>query len=199
MRQKEELNTVAFKVRPDANKVEIRTAVESVFNVKVTSVRTAILRGQAEAHGPLRGTAAGLEEGDRDAWRPATRSSSSRGPRDHGNPHGQAHVGRLAATMTYVTNDDITKDTPEKSLLLPKRRTNGRNGAGRITVRHRGGGAKRMLRQVDFRREKLGIPAQVAAIEYDPGRSARHRAAPLSRRREALHHRARTASRSATR
>jgi large subunit ribosomal protein L2 len=75
--------------------------------------------------------------------------------------------------LTYVTNDDITKDTPEKGLLLPKRRTNGRNGAGRITVRHRGGGAKRMLRQVDFRREKLGIPARVAAIEYDPGRSAR--------------------------
>ena len=75
--------------------------------------------------------------------------------------------------LTYVTNEDITKDTPEKSLLLPKRRTNGRNGAGRITVRHRGGGAKRMLRQVDFRRDKLGIPARVAAIEYDPGRSAR--------------------------
>jgi large subunit ribosomal protein L2 len=75
--------------------------------------------------------------------------------------------------LTYVTNDDITKDTPEKSLLMPKRRTNGRNGAGRITVRHRGGGAKRMLRQVDFRRDKLGIPARVAAIEYDPGRSAR--------------------------
>jgi large subunit ribosomal protein L2 len=75
--------------------------------------------------------------------------------------------------LTYVTNDDITKDTPEKRLLLPKRRTNGRNGAGRITVRHRGGGAKRMLRQVDFRRDKLGIPARVAAIEYDPGRSAR--------------------------
>jgi large subunit ribosomal protein L2 len=75
--------------------------------------------------------------------------------------------------LTYVTNEDITKDTPEKRLLLPKRRTNGRNGAGRITVRHRGGGAKRMLRQVDFRRDKLGIPARVAAIEYDPGRSAR--------------------------
>jgi len=75
--------------------------------------------------------------------------------------------------LTYVTNDDITKSTPEKSLLMPKRRTNGRNGAGRITVRHRGGGAKRMLRRVDFRRDKLGIPARVAAIEYDPGRSAR--------------------------
>ncbi|MBM4440204.1 MAG: 50S ribosomal protein L2 [Candidatus Rokubacteria bacterium] len=75
--------------------------------------------------------------------------------------------------LSYVVNDDITKDTPEKSLLEPKRRTSGRNNAGRITVRHRGRGHKRMLRTVDFRREKYGIPARVAAIEYDPNRSAR--------------------------
>src|SRR3989442_6657063 len=75
--------------------------------------------------------------------------------------------------LTYVTYDDITKQEPEKSLLRPKRRTNGRNVYGRITVRHRGGGAKQMVRQVDFRREKYGIPARVAAIEYDPNRSAR--------------------------
>jgi large subunit ribosomal protein L2 len=75
--------------------------------------------------------------------------------------------------LTYVTYEDITKKEPEKSLLSPKRRTNGRNGYGRITVRHRGGGAKRMLREVDFRRDKHGIPARVAAIEYDPNRSAR--------------------------
>jgi len=75
--------------------------------------------------------------------------------------------------LTYVTYDDITKTEPEKSLLSPKRRTNGRNVYGRITVRHRGGGAKRMLRDVDFRRDKFGIPARVAAIEYDPNRSAR--------------------------
>src|SRR3989449_6785760 len=74
--------------------------------------------------------------------------------------------------LTYVTYGEITKDEPEKRLLLPKARTNGRNGAGRITVRHRGGGHKRMLRDVDFRREKYGIPARVAAIEYDPNRSA---------------------------
>ena len=75
--------------------------------------------------------------------------------------------------LTYVTYDDITKHEPEKRLLVPKTRTNGRNVYGRITVRHRGGGAKRMLRQVDFRRDKIGIPARVAAIEYDPNRSAR--------------------------
>src|SRR6266851_5427118 len=75
--------------------------------------------------------------------------------------------------MTQLTNEEITKKTPEKSLLSPKKRGSGRNVYGRITVRHRGGGAKRMLRDVDFRREKIGIPAVVAGIEYDPGRSAR--------------------------
>jgi large subunit ribosomal protein L2 len=75
--------------------------------------------------------------------------------------------------LTYVTTEEITKSEPEKRLLVPKRRTHGRNAYGRITVRHRGGGAKRMLREVDYRRDKLGIPARVAAIEYDPNRSAR--------------------------
>ena len=75
--------------------------------------------------------------------------------------------------LTYVTREEITKQEPEKALLQAKRRTSGRNSYGRITVRHRGGGRKRMLRDVDFRREKYGIPARVAAIEYDPNRSAR--------------------------
>lgn len=75
--------------------------------------------------------------------------------------------------LTYVTRENITKQEPEKALLLPKQRISGRNVYGRITVRHRGGAHKRMLRQVDFRREKHGIPARVAAIEYDPNRSAR--------------------------
>lgn len=74
--------------------------------------------------------------------------------------------------LTYVRYDEITKTEPEKSLLTPKKRTGGRNSYGRITVRHRGGGAKRMLRDIDFRRDKFGIPARVAAIEYDPNRSA---------------------------
>src|SRR5262249_44364621 len=75
--------------------------------------------------------------------------------------------------MTFLANEEITRSTPEKSLLPPKRRGNGRNASGRITVRHRGGGHKRMLRDIDFRREKLGIPAVVKTIEYDPNRSAR--------------------------
>jgi large subunit ribosomal protein L2 len=75
--------------------------------------------------------------------------------------------------LTYVAPDGLATKEPEKSLLRPKRRIHGRNVYGRITVRHRGGGAKRMLRQVDFRRDKTGVPARVAAIEYDPNRSAR--------------------------
>lgn len=74
---------------------------------------------------------------------------------------------------TYLEFQEITRSRPEKSLVVPKRRTSGRNAYGRITVRHRGGGAKRMLRIIDFKRDKFGIPAKVAAIEYDPNRSAR--------------------------
>jgi len=68
---------------------------------------------------------------------------------------------------------EITKDRPEKKLLMPLRRSGGRNARGRITSRHRGGGHKRMIRIIDFRRDKLEIPARVIAIEYDPNRSAR--------------------------
>ena len=74
---------------------------------------------------------------------------------------------------TSYTFEEITKDRPERSLIVPQKKTAGRNAYGRVTVRHRGGGEKRHLRVVDFRREKLGIPAKVAAIEYDPNRTAR--------------------------
>ena len=68
---------------------------------------------------------------------------------------------------------EITKDKPEKRLTKPKPKTGGRNSYGRMTSRHRGGGHKQKYRVVDFRREKDGIPAKVAAIEYDPNRNAR--------------------------
>jgi large subunit ribosomal protein L2 len=75
--------------------------------------------------------------------------------------------------MTGYTFEEITKTTPERSLLLPLRRRGGRNAYGRITVRHRGGGHRRFIRVVDFKRDKHDIPARVAAIEYDPNRTAR--------------------------
>jgi len=75
-------------------------------------------------------------------------------------------------SMSGFTFDEITKSEPEKSLLLPLKKKAGRNMQGRITVRHRGGGAKRRLRIIDFKRNKLDVPGKVAAIEYDPNRSA---------------------------
>ncbi len=75
--------------------------------------------------------------------------------------------------MSGSTFEEITKAEPEKSLLLPLKKKAGRNKQGRITVRHRGGGAKRRLRIIDFKRDKFGVPGRVAAIEYDPNRSAR--------------------------
>jgi large subunit ribosomal protein L2 len=75
--------------------------------------------------------------------------------------------------MTSSTFEEITKTKPEKSLLLPLKKKGGRNAQGKITVRHRGGGAKRRLRIIDFKRDKFGVPGRVAAIEYDPNRSAR--------------------------
>jgi large subunit ribosomal protein L2 len=69
--------------------------------------------------------------------------------------------------------DTITKSTPEKSLLKPLKKKGGRNNNGRITVRHQGGGHKRRYRVIDFKRNKIGVPATVASIEYDPNRSAR--------------------------
>ena len=74
--------------------------------------------------------------------------------------------------MSVSTFEEITKDTPERALTEPLKKTAGRNNRGRITTRHRGGGAKRLYRKVDFKRRKDGIPARVASIEYDPNRSA---------------------------
>ncbi|HHU92606.1 MAG TPA: 50S ribosomal protein L2 [Halanaerobiaceae bacterium] len=75
--------------------------------------------------------------------------------------------------MTVSSFEEITKTTPEKSLLAPAKKSGGRNVNGRVTSRHRGGGHKRRYRIIDFKRDKDGVPAKVASIEYDPNRSAR--------------------------
>jgi large subunit ribosomal protein L2 len=75
--------------------------------------------------------------------------------------------------QTYLTREDITKQTPEKSLTSGKRRTGGRDARGLISSRFRGGGHKQSFREIDFKRDKNGVPAKVAAIEYDPNRTAR--------------------------
>ena len=88
--------------------------------------------------------------------------------------------------MTGSDFAEITKSTPEKSLVVSKKNNAGRNAQGKITVRHRGGGSRRKLRIIDFKRNaKDGIPAKVVAIEYDPNRT--HRPDLLRRRREGIH------------
>ena len=74
--------------------------------------------------------------------------------------------------MSTLSNDVITKDTPEKSLLQPLNKNAGRNNTGKITTRHQGGGAKQKYRVIDFKRNKDNVPGKVAAIEYDPNRNA---------------------------
>jgi large subunit ribosomal protein L2 len=75
--------------------------------------------------------------------------------------------------MTGYSFEEITKDTPERSLIVLRKAHAGRNNEGRITVRHQGGGQRQYIRMVDFKRNKIGIPARVSAIEYDPNRTAR--------------------------
>ncbi|MDI9369904.1 MAG: 50S ribosomal protein L2 [Synergistaceae bacterium] len=75
--------------------------------------------------------------------------------------------------MAIEKKDDLSKKDPERSLLSPIKKSGGRNNRGRITMRHRGGGAKRRYRIIDFKRNKLSVPGVVAAIEYDPNRNAR--------------------------
>jgi large subunit ribosomal protein L2 len=75
--------------------------------------------------------------------------------------------------MTGYTFEEITTNKPEKSLLVLRKAHSGRNNKGRVTVRHRGGGHRRFIRLIDFKRNKRGVPAKVATIEYDPNRTAR--------------------------
>ncbi len=84
--------------------------------------------------------------------------------------HKPTSPGRRFAT--WMVSDEITRDQPEKSLTKGLRKSGGRNANGRKTARHRGGGAKRAYRQIDFKRNKDGVPAKVASIEYDPNRTA---------------------------
>ncbi len=75
--------------------------------------------------------------------------------------------------MAISTFEEVTRSTPEKSLLEPVKKSAGRNSQGKVTSRHRGGGSRRMYRKIDFKRDKFGIPGRVKAIEYDPNRTAR--------------------------
>ena len=98
---------------------------------------------------------------------------------------------------SIVSFGDVTTARPHKPLTVGKKRTGGRSNVGRIAVRHRGGGHKRALRLVDFRRDKIGVPGRIASIEYDPNRSARIASSTTPTARNATSS-GRSASKSAT-
>ncbi len=162
----------AFRVHPDAHKTQVRQAVEELFGVKVQAVNMLKVQAKPKRRGMIRGDEARLEEGDRAAARGRDDRDLRRGP-------GLMPVRKYKPTspgrrfMSVSTFDEITKTEPEKSLVEPLKKSGGRNSYGRITRRHQGGGHKRQYRKIDFKRLKDGVPAKVAAIEYDPNRSAR--------------------------
>src|SRR5207244_2003558 len=103
-------------------------------------------------------------------WPPARRSSSSRESEMPLRSYRPTSPGLRG--MTRSTFEEITTREPHKPLLEPQKRDAGRNNTGRQTVRHRGGGEKQHYRRIDFKRDKAGVPARLATIEYDPNRSA---------------------------
>ena len=188
-----------FVVDPTASKVEIRQAVEEAFAVRVASVNTLNRKGKREAQSPRA-----------DVRQASRHQACDRAPRRR-RPH--RAVRELGADMAVRKRkptspgrrfqsvsdfSEITKDRPERTLVAPLPSTGGRNSYGRKTARHRGGGHKRQYRIIDFWRDKDGVPAKVAAIEYDPNRNARIALLHYARRREALHPRPAEASASAT-
>ena len=178
--------TYTFRVHPDAHKTQIRQAIEELFEVHVVRVNVLKVQPKPKRRGQIKGTQAGLEEGDRPAE--ARRD-------DRGLPGSAAlmPVRRFKPTspgrrfMTVSDFAEITKSKPEKALTEKLTKKGGRNANGRITTRHQGGGHKRRYRVIDFKRTKDGVPAKVAAIEYDPNRSARIALLHYARRLQGLH------------
>ena len=177
-RLREELQLIeerkySFRVHPDAHKTQVRQAVEELFDVNVAGREHAQGAAEAEAprHDPRHASPAGRRRSCSCAR--ARRSRSSRGPRSRCPSASTSRPRPGRRFMSVSTFDEITKTEPEKSLIEPLKKTGGRNNYGRITTRHQGGGHKRRYRMIDFKRVKDGVPAKVAAIEYDPNRSAR--------------------------
>ena len=145
-------NRFGFRVSPNANKLEIKKAVESMYNVTVVDVNTINYSGKKKS----RYTKSGIINGKQAAFKKAIVTLKP----------GQRHkvIGAF---------DKITASTPEKSLVVGKKSTGGRNNTGKMTMRYIGGGHKQKYRFIDFKRNKDGIPATVKSIEYDPNRTSR--------------------------
>ena len=160
-------NIVTLSVDPKANKTQIKQAVEKVFKVKVESVNTVTVRPRKKRVGKYTGytnkvkkAIVKLKDGSsinkEETMAVKTYKAMTNGTRG----------------MSKLVNDEITKTTPEKSLTITLTKKGGRNNQGKITVRHRGGGAKRKYRIIDFKRNKDNVIGTVASIEYDPNRTA---------------------------
>ena len=168
-----EAGKYTFRVHDKAHKTQIRQAVEQLFDVKVVEVRTVVGQVQAQAPRPDRRPHAPVEEGDR----PGARGRHDpdlpgvRGAPSNADPQAKADLPGTRF-VSYPDFAEITRTKPEKSLTEGLKKSGGRNAHGRKTARHRGGGAKRLYRKIDFKRRKDGVPAKVAHIEYDPNRSA---------------------------
>ena len=169
-------NKYAFRVHPKANKLQIRQAVESIFSVKVESVRTIKVPSKPKRQGMYLGRRAG--------WKKAYVTLQAGDSIEFAEKHLAKLLSRwpfkkfrpTTPTLRYKTVNsfaDLTRSKPEKSLLASAvGKSGGRNNQGRLTMRRRGGGHKRRYRVIDFKRAKIGVPGRVAAIEYDPNRSA---------------------------
>ena len=168
-----EHNKVVFKVAPDANKAEIKAAVEALFKVKVTAVNTLDPQGQGQALPWHQGTPGRQQAGHRDPGRGLVDRRDDR-------PLGVSTMALKKYKPTtpsqrqlvLVDRSELYKGKPVKGLVEGKHSTGGRNNYGRITVRWRGGGHKRAYRIIDFKRRKLDMPATVERLEYDPNRTA---------------------------
>ena len=165
-------NVYTFLVAHDANKIEIKNAVESIFGVRVTNVNTLNRKGKRKKNRRTGNWGSAPRANAPSSPLPRAIASRSSGADDDAGSQTQAHQPRSAVPDRLRLRGDH-RDRPEKSLTKSKPRTGGRNSYGRMTSRHRGGGHKKKYRLVDFRRDKDGVPAKVASIEYDPNRNAR--------------------------
>src|ERR1700755_2655217 len=165
-----------FRVHPDAHKTQIRQAVEVLFDVRVVEVRTASVKSKPRRRG--------LTAGRSRSWkkaivqvRPGDQIPIFQGLQGLEGSRAMP-IRRAKPTSpgrrfsTYPDFAEITRSEPEKSLVEGLNKSGGGDSEGPKNARHRGGGAKRLYRKIDFKRRKDGVPAKVASIEYDPNRSA---------------------------
>ena len=170
-------NRYGFRVSPDANKLEIKKAVEDMYSVTVVDVNTINYSGKRKS----RYTKSGIINGKQAAFKKAIVTLKEGETIDFFSNNLKREMGirKLKPTTPGQRHkvigafDKITASTPEKSLVVGKKSTGGRNNTGKMTMRYIGGGHKQKYRIIDFKRNKDGIPATVKSIEYDPNRSSR--------------------------